>query len=44
MLSIELTGLLGLLFTIVAVGMVATRLGRRSAPQAGTSARRIKSA
>lgn len=44
MLSIELTGLLGLLFTIVAVGMVATRLGRRGAPQSGISARSIKKA
>jgi len=44
MLSIELTGLLGLLFTIVAVQMVATRLWRKSVPQAGTSARSIKKA
>jgi hypothetical protein len=44
MLSIELTGILGLLFAAVATGMVATRLQRKGAPETGTSTRTIKSA
>ena len=44
MLSMELIGMLGLLFAAVTAGMVATQLGRRSAAEAGTPTWTIKSA
>jgi hypothetical protein len=44
MLTIEMTAILGLLFTAVVVGMVATRLSRKSAPQRGAATRGIRRA
>jgi hypothetical protein len=41
MLTIEMTAILGLLFTAAVMGMVATRISRKSAPQTGGATRDI---